>query len=85
MLSVWKSLKFVVWESVKMGERLTLYQTAKFLDSSKLKAFADGKMDMTKYSKLVLEKVENIMVKGENPSILSFSYNVFKRLLYQGH
>ena len=48
-LSVWKSLKFVVWEWVKRGSIsniegiLTLLPNGKILDKSKLKAFPDNK------------------------------------------
>ena len=39
---------------------LTLYQTTKF------KAFADDKINVTKKLKFVLRRVENIVGKGEN-------------------
>ena len=39
---------------------LTLYQTTKFLDWSKLKAFADDQLNWTEKLKFVLGKVENI-------------------------
>ena len=38
----------------------------KFLDWSKLKAFADDKINVTENIKFVLGKVENIVGKGEN-------------------
>ena len=38
----------------------------KFSDWSKLKAFADDKIKMTKIVKFLLERVENIVGKGEN-------------------
>ena len=37
-----------------------------FLDWSKLKELADGKINVTKNSKFVLGRVENIVGKGEN-------------------
>ena len=58
----------------------------KILDWSKLKAFADDNINMTQKLKYVLERLENIVGKGENAvtSIFFFSHNVFKRLLFQG-
>ena len=38
----------------------------KFLDWSKLKAFADNKINVTEELKFVLVRVENIVGKGEN-------------------
>ena len=50
----------------------------KFLDWSKFKAFADNK-------KIFNLTIENLLGMVENiTSIFSFSYNVFKRLLFQG-
>ena len=37
----------------------------KSLDWSKLKAFADDKINVTKELKFVLERVKNVVVKGE--------------------
>ena len=56
------------------------------LDWSRLKAFADDKINMAEKLNFVLERAENIAGKGENAvtSIFSFSHNVFKSLL-QGH
>ena len=51
----------------------------KFQDWSKLKAFTDDKINLTEKLKFVLGRVGNIVT-----SILSFSHNVFKRLLFQG-
>ena len=39
---------------------LTLYQTTKFLIGTKLKPFADNKMNLNENLKLVLGKVENV-------------------------
>ena len=50
-----------------------------FLDWSKLKAFADDKSYVTEKLKFVLEKVENIVGKGENAG----NHNVFKRILFR--
>ena len=57
----------------------------KILDWSKLKAFADDKLNVTKMIISVFDRVENIVGKGEIAckSNLSFSHNVFKRLLSQ--
>ena len=49
----------------------------KILDWSKLKAFADDKLNVNEKFKFGLERVET--------SIFSFSYNVFKSHLFQGH
>ena len=55
----------------------------KISDWSKLKAFAEDKINVTEKLKVVLRRVENIVGKGENAvtSIFSFFHNVFKRLL----
>ena len=44
----------------------------KILDWSKLKAFADNKINLTKKSKFVLGRVENIVGKGENAGYQHF-------------
>ena len=44
----------------------------KIKDLSKLKAFADDKINMTEKLKFVLERVENIVGKGENASYKHF-------------
>ena len=53
------------------------------LDQTKLKAFADDKLNVTKKIISVFDRVENIVGKGEiaGTSNFSFSHNVFKRLL----
>ena len=56
----------------------------KILDWSKLKAFADNKINLNEELKLVLERIESIVGKGENArSIFSFFHNVFKTRLIQ--
>ena len=58
------------------------------LSWSKLKAFADSKINVTKKLKFLLERIENIMWEMEKmlvTSIFSFSHNVFKRLVIQSH
>ena len=57
----------------------------KILDQTKLKAFADDKLNVTKVIISVCDRAENIVGKGEIActSNFSFSHNVFKRLLSQ--
>ena len=51
-----------------------------FLDWSKLRAFADDKVNVTSELKFVIGMVENIVGKGKMlvTSIFSFSHNAFK-------
>ena len=59
----------------------------KVLDWSKLKAFADDKINVTVNSKFFMGRVENIVGKGKKcwlPAFFPFFHNVFKRLLFQG-
>ena len=55
----------------------------KILYRTKLKAFAEDKLNVTKVIISVFDRVENIVGKGEIActSNFPFSYNVFKRLL----
>ena len=57
----------------------------KILDQTKLKAFADDKLNVTKMIISVFDRAENIAGKGEIActSNFFFSHNVFKRLLFQ--
>ena len=58
-----------MWVSVfiaKCAVRINSLPNNKILDWSKLKAFADDKIKLTKKSKLVSGRVENIVGKGEN-------------------
>ena len=57
----------------------------KILDQTKLKAFADDKLDITKMIISVFDRVENIVGKGKISctSNFFFSHNFFKRLLFQ--
>ena len=50
---------------MSFGKGLTL-PNDKFVDWSKLKAFADDKLKETKRLKIVLGRVEKIVGKGEN-------------------
>ena len=54
----------------------------KILDRTKWKAFADDKLNVTKMSISVFDRIENFVGKGEIActSNFSFSHNVFKRL-----
>ena len=56
-------------------------------DWSKLKVFAENKINVTEKLKFVSGTVENIVGKEKMlvTSIFSFSHNVFKRLFIQGH
>ena len=51
---------------------LTLYETTKFLDYSKFKAFADNKIILTHKLQFVLERVENNEGNRENAGCLHF-------------
>ena len=57
----------------------------KILDQTKLEAFADDKLNVTKMIISVFDRVEKIVGKGEIActSNFSFSHYVFKRLLSQ--
>ena len=55
----------------------------KILDLSKLKGFADDKINVTKKLKFVLGRVENIG-KRKKCWFSAFSGDVFKRLIEQG-
>ena len=59
-LSIWKSLKFVVWE------RVNSLPNDKLLDWSDFKDFADDKINVTYRINFVMGGVENIVEKGEN-------------------
>ena len=60
----------------------TVYQTTKILDWSKLKAFADDKINVTEKLKFVLERAENIVEKEKTvvASIFFFSHKILRRL-----
>ena len=61
--SVFKRLIFQGHQKVSLrGNGLTLH---KFLDLSKLNAFAEDKIKVTQYLKFVLESIENIVERGE--------------------
>ena len=56
----------------------------KILDQTKLKAFADDKLDVTKMSISVFDRAENTVGKGEIACTMLYQ-NVYKRLLSQKH
>ena len=61
---------------------LSLILNDKILDLSKLKAFADDKVNITEKIKFVLERVKNVVGKADAvTSIFSLSHNVFKSFL----
>ena len=80
-----KGLLNKVMSSVIAFSVLTLLPDDKILDQSKLKAFADDQLNITKIMISVLNRVENLVGKGEIgcTSNSSFFNNVFKRLLSQ--
>ena len=63
--------------------RLNPFSHDKILDQTKLKAFADDKLNVTKMIISVFDRVENIVGKVEIActSNFYFSHNFFKRLL----
>ena len=66
--------------SISLCTKINSLPNDKIVDWSKMKAFADDKIHVTEKLKLVLERLENIVGKGENAGY----HNVFKRLLRQG-
>ena len=52
--------------------RVNFYQSDRFLDWSKLKAFADDKIKLADILKFVLGSVESIVGKGENAGYQHF-------------
>ena len=64
---------------------LTLSSTTNFIDSSKLKEFADDNLRIDKNGRKFFKRVENTMGKGEMlvASNFSFSHSVFKTLVLQ--
>ena len=72
-------------KSVCLGKELTLPNN-KFLDRSKLIAFADDKLNLNKKSKLVLGRGENIVGKGKNAGYQHFLLfpQCFQNVSYTG-
>ena len=85
MVSVWTSLKNCRLEK-SLGicdkyrprpvysVRLNPFPHNKILDQTKLKAFADDKLDITKMIISVFDRVENIVGKGEIACTSNFSF-----------
>ena len=69
---------------IEMG--LNFFPNDKILDITKLKTFADDKINVAQMMISLFDRVENIVGKGEmlDTSIFSFSRNVFKMPLSQG-
>ena len=55
-----------------VSKRLNSLPNDKSLDWSKSEAFADDKINVTEKLKLILERVENIVGKGENAGYQHF-------------
>ena len=85
----WKCLPypthFLYLEKTHHLNQLIHFPHEKILDQTKMKAFADDKLNVTKMIISVFDRVENIVAKGEIActSNFSFSHNVFKRHLFQ--
>ena len=76
-LSVGKNLKFVVWE------RVNSLPNDKILDATKLKAFADDKINIAKMTISLHDRVENNVEKGENAGIQHFLlFSVFSKAFF---
>ena len=56
----------------KIKDMLNSFPNNKISDRSKLKAFADDKIDVTENLKFILGRVENIAGKGENAGYQHF-------------
>ena len=65
------ALGLVSWSISLCSDRLTL-PNYKTLDWSKLKAFEDDKINGTDKFQLILERIENIVGKGENAGYQHF-------------
>ena len=55
--------------------RLNLFTRGTILDQTKLKVFADDKLNVTKVTISVFDRVENIVGKGEITCISSFFFS----------
>ena len=54
------------------GKGLNLYQTTTFLDMTKLKAFADQKLNVAEITISLFDRVENTVGKGKNAGYQHF-------------
>ena len=91
MLSIWWSPKFCrlveckrsrIYEPCSVRRMLSSCANDKFLDSSRLKEFADDNFEFDENGSKFSKRVEDTVGKGELliTNNLSFSYSVFKRL-----
>ena len=70
MLSIWTSLKFIFW--VKSIDLLNSLPNDKIVEVTKLKAFADDKLNIAKMMNSLFDRVENTVGKGENAGYQHF-------------
>ena len=82
--------KFIIiftWYSIQIKAAVVFnpFPHDRSLDQTKLKAFADDKLNITKIIISVFDRVENMVGKGEIACTSNFSFflNVFQRLLSQ--
>ena len=61
-----------VFHKIENIEYLTHYQMTNFYRPIKLKAFADNKINVNEKLKFGLERIENIVGKGENAGYQHF-------------
>ena len=66
-----------LWRGFTYGILLNVFVNNKILDSTKLKAFADDKIDWAGMRMSVSDKIEIIVEKGENAGFF-VSHNVIK-------
>ena len=70
-----------------LGEKLNFFPNHKILGWSKLRAFANVKINVTEKIKFLFGRVRDIVGKGGNAGyqhFLLFPHCFFKRLLFQG-
>ena len=63
---------YSLFVSSKISQAVNSIPNGKIFDGSKLKAFADDKINLNEKLKLVLGRVENIVGKGENAGYQHF-------------
>ena len=73
------SKAFFLWvvKSRIVWKRVNTLPNSKIMGLSKLKAFADGKINVTQKLKFALGRVENIVGKGENAAYPRVFQRVF--------
>ena len=69
---------------IALRDKINSLPDDKIVDWSKLKAFADNKINVAEMMISLPDMIENIVGKGENAgySIFSFSHNVFSKDLF---